>query len=299
MPTRITEGHFVRHFNGRKNLRDSALLDIAQDHALHLLHAAGLFENALAFKGGTALRKFRSGHEGRFSTDLDFSAAEAGAAELLFSALDGAELDGFRFWIRERAGYSHASLHVETPFGSVKIGSSVDVSLRRPWLATELLKPIALPIHGRYTFTPSITPVLCVEELLAEKLARYRRVRLARDLYDLFWFSNKPFDERLVRRLTYMKVWWDVAKEGRGNRPFDPTEILLDRRANEFRSEQIALLTIPVDILGWLARLRARYQFLREADAIEQGLLGCSLASEPEVIKYIEEVASRASAVYY
>lgn len=74
--TRITEGHLVRHYQGVKGGRDAALLDIAQDHTLHLLHKAGLFQNDLVFKGGTALRKFRAGNSGRFSTDLDFAAPD-------------------------------------------------------------------------------------------------------------------------------------------------------------------------------------------------------------------------------
>jgi len=62
--TRITEGHLVRHYQGIKGGRDAALLDIAQDYALHLLHTTGLFDHGLIFKGGTALRKFRAGNAG-------------------------------------------------------------------------------------------------------------------------------------------------------------------------------------------------------------------------------------------
>ncbi len=78
--TRITDGHLARHHQGIRGGRDAALLDIAQDHALHLLHNAGLFERGLVFKGGTALRKFRAGNAGRFSTDLDFAAPDEEAA---------------------------------------------------------------------------------------------------------------------------------------------------------------------------------------------------------------------------
>lgn len=60
--TGITEGHLARHYQGVKGGRDAALLDIAQDHALHLLHGAGLFAQGLVFKGGTALRKCRAGN---------------------------------------------------------------------------------------------------------------------------------------------------------------------------------------------------------------------------------------------
>ena len=46
------------------------MLDIAQDHALALLHQEGVFDLEVVLKGGTALRKFRAGKAGRFSTDL-------------------------------------------------------------------------------------------------------------------------------------------------------------------------------------------------------------------------------------
>jgi uncharacterized protein len=39
----------------------------------------------------------------------------------------------------------------------------------------------------------------------AEKLARYRRVALARDLYDLNHFALRTIDEPLVRRLWVLK----------------------------------------------------------------------------------------------
>jgi uncharacterized protein len=74
--TRITEGHLARHYQGVRGGRDAALLDIAQDHALHQLHNTGLFAPGLVFKGGAALRKFRAGNAGRFSTDLDFAAPD-------------------------------------------------------------------------------------------------------------------------------------------------------------------------------------------------------------------------------
>ena len=97
--TRITEGHLVRHYQGVKGGRDAALLDIAPDHTLHLLHKAGLFQNDLVFKGGTALRKFRAGNSGRFSTDLDFAAPDENLALTVLQALDGAKIDGFAFAI--------------------------------------------------------------------------------------------------------------------------------------------------------------------------------------------------------
>jgi predicted nucleotidyltransferase component of viral defense system len=97
--TRITEGHLVRHYQGIKGGRDAALLDIAQDYALHLLHNTGLFDHGLIFTGGTALRKFRAGNAGRFSTDLDFAAPDEKLALSALQALDDVEIDGFAFAI--------------------------------------------------------------------------------------------------------------------------------------------------------------------------------------------------------
>jgi predicted nucleotidyltransferase component of viral defense system len=62
---------------GRADAYDAALLDVAQDHLLHLLAEAGVFDDgSLTFKGGTSLRKCRLGNDGRFSTDLDFAAPD-------------------------------------------------------------------------------------------------------------------------------------------------------------------------------------------------------------------------------
>lgn len=74
--TRITEGHLARHYQGVKGGRDAALLDIAQDHALNVLHDNGVVRPWVGVQGGTALRKFRAGNAGRFSTDLDFAAPD-------------------------------------------------------------------------------------------------------------------------------------------------------------------------------------------------------------------------------
>ncbi len=65
----ITEGHLGRHYQGRKGGRGPALIDIAQDHALAIISEAGIFDLGVVFKGGTALRKYRAGSSGRFSTD--------------------------------------------------------------------------------------------------------------------------------------------------------------------------------------------------------------------------------------
>lgn len=128
----ITEGYLGRHYQGRPGGRDSALIDIAQDHALKLLHEAGVFELGVVLKGGTAIRKFRAGNAGRFSTDLDFAGADDTTADLILEVVDGAALDGFRFRIERLNENRRARLHIDSDFGSPGIprGSTSRPSLR-------------------------------------------------------------------------------------------------------------------------------------------------------------------------
>lgn len=276
--SRVTEGHLVRHYQGAKGGRDAALLDIAQDHALHLLHQAGLFDQGLVFKGGTALRKFRAGNAGRFSTDLDFAAPGEDLPLAVLSALDGAELDGFSFAIQNLGDDGRrGDLRIATPFGSPRLGAKVELAKHPLSLTVDLLEPVHLPIHDRYDFALPATPVVRVEEAVAEKLARYRRVSLARDLYDLQWYAAAgPMDQALVRRLWVLKVYRDIVVDGRGGKPIDPADVLGHRVQGSFRSEDIGYLTKPVRIDEWIATVRSRYAFLADLDPSERRWAECN-----------------------
>lgn len=270
--TRITEGYLVRHYQGAKGGRDAALLDIAQDHALVHLHRLGLFESGLTFKGGTALRKFRAGNSGRFSTDLDFAAPDESLALAVLDAIDGADIDGFTFALANLGDDGRrADLTIGTPFGSPRLGAKVELARHALALEPELLAPVPLPIHVRYDFDLPVLPVVRTEEAIAEKLARYRRVPLARDLYDLHWYASAgAFDEALVRRLWVLKVYRDIVVDGRGTKPIDSDDVLHAWNAAEFRSEDIGYLTRPVRLEEWLTTVRTRYAFLADLTADER-----------------------------
>jgi Nucleotidyl transferase AbiEii toxin, Type IV TA system len=142
-----------------------------------------LFQNDLVFKGGTALRKFRAGNSGRFSTDLDFAAPDENLALAVFQALDGAEIDGFAFAIDNLGDDGRrGDLRISTPFGQPQLGAKVELARHALSLEPDVLNAVRLPIHDGYDFDLPPTPVVRVEEAIAEKLARYRRVPLARDL---------------------------------------------------------------------------------------------------------------------
>lgn len=284
----ITEGYLARHYQGRKGGRDPALLDIAQDYALKVLHDEGLFDLGLTFKGGTALRKYRAGNLGRFSTDLDFAAVDSEFGDLVFGILDGVEFYDVRFDVEEVTPQRRANLRVVTPFGTPEIDARVEVIPRPPWRPPELLAPIEFPVHGGYEFTPVALPVMTLDETVAEKLAAYRRRALLRDLYDLWWFTEQgAFDEALIRRLTYLKVYVDVVEEGIADSPFDAEADLLAREPAHFPPEAIGLLTGTPETETWLKQVNQRFSFLADPSEEEAWLSQCDPRDRYEVSQLI------------
>lgn len=284
----ITEGYLARHYQGRRGGRGPAIIDIAQDHLLARLSEAGIFELGVSLKGGTAIRKFRAGNAGRFSTDLDFAGMDDAAAELLIEVVQGAEVGPFTFSLEPLNGTQRMLLHIGSEYGDTEVPARLDLGRRGLWLPAELLPALPLPIHAQYDFLLPEIPTARIEEVVAEKLARYRRNSLARDLYDLAWLSRCAFDERLVRRMTALKIWTDVVDDGLGEKPWDPEEVLRPRTEAEFDPEAIGYLTRPVDIARWVDEVRNRFLFLRDLDESERRLMRCSRAEEWEARRMIE-----------
>jgi predicted nucleotidyltransferase component of viral defense system len=287
----ITEGYLTRHFQGRRGGRGPAIIDVAQDHALYLLAREGLFDLGIALKGGTAIRKCLAGNAGRFSTDLDFAGVTEDSAELLLETLHGATVGQFTFAVESIDGTRRARLLITSPFGGTDVPGRLDLGRRTLWLPYQRAAVLPMPIHQCYDFELPEIPISMAEEMIADKLARFRRDSLARDLYDLAWFASRPFDESLVRRTLVLKVWVDVVHENLGERPFDPADLLRERAQAEFDREAIGYLTTPIDIPGWIARVRARFAFLRDMDEVEQQISRCSKGEEWLVRREIESLA--------
>jgi hypothetical protein len=267
-------------------MADAALLDVAQDYALQYLSEVGIFELGVVLKGGTSLRKLRSGNAGRFSTDLDFSAPDTDTGELLLDTLDGAELFDVRFSLAHRENL-RARLVVTTPLGEPRIPARVEISSRPLWLPTTMMTPVALPVHVGYEFPMPTIPAPALEESIAEKLAAWRRRHKIRDLYDLFLFGQGSLNESLIRRLLVLKVWHDVVDDGLGKRPFDPTEIVADVDVNRLPSEDIGLLTQPVEPTTWHRRVRERYAFVTKLDEEERQVARCNSGDRHAVSKLV------------
>lgn len=289
----ITRSLVSRHALGRSNAFDAALLDIAQDHLLFLLDQAGLFDGErLTFKGGTSLRKCPLGNDGRFSTDLDFGAPDDDVVLEVCDVIQDSSVGGFSYRLDTSRGngrhWKLTATHDE--LGPPNIAASVEFARRPLALPPERLGFVPLPIHKNYGFELPTLPVVAEAEACAEKLARYRRVALGRDLYDLNHFASRPIDEALVRRLWVIKVWGDVVGDRRGHKPLDPEDVLKMRTEREFEPDSIGVLIRPVDVVAWENRVRSRFQFLRALDPDEQRWANCDERHQHEITAVLDEL---------
>ncbi|MGB3030703.1 MAG: nucleotidyl transferase AbiEii/AbiGii toxin family protein, partial [Candidatus Microthrix parvicella] len=182
----LTEALVRLHGAGRADTYGAALLDVAQDHLLWLLAELGHFDDGtLVFKGGTALRKCRLGSGGRFSTDLDFVAPDDDTVLEVCESIDGASVAGFQYSLQSTRGDGrHWTMQVRHPqLGQPDVAASVEFARRPLILRPERIGFVHLSIHRVYEIALPELPVIAEAEACAEKLARYRRVALGRDVY--------------------------------------------------------------------------------------------------------------------
>jgi len=295
---RLTAGYVARHVPPSSAFgTDIAVLDIAQDFLLAHLEEAGVFSELVVFKGGTALRKFFAGAEGRFSTDLDLASVEVEVdrreVARLIAEHATVTLGPFRF----EAGESRDRWHVRvrSEFGNPPVTMKLEVG-PPCWLRPEDRSFVETPTQARYGFTLPRIPVMRLEEILAEKIARLARSSTARDAYDLVWArSTSPhsqFSTELARRLAIMKVWVDnhglagAWSPALSPRPFDPDAWFSPR--DRWDDEQIGLLAHPPPRLEDLERdLAACYGWLRELAGDEARWAAAHPGSRGEIIAAI------------
>ena len=285
---RINPGHIAQHTppGAGAQGRDAAIVDIAQDLLLRQLHTDGMLD-ALAFKGGTTLRKLYAGTAGRFSLDLDFSLAWIGGdpddvLTDLIAAIDARAIGPFTYGVTERRGKWTIIYEHSLGGPAVALQSKLDLN-PPPWLPPVHRGWVPLPIHQQYGDPPlPEIQVVQLAENLAEKIARLNRATPARDMYDLRWAataSSGLIDQALIRRLAVLKIWVDAnGLHGGGSHwppghegpPFNPEQWLRDRSSQEFDIEDIGALAVPIPTAQELSdAIRAHYQFLADLDPDE------------------------------
>jgi predicted nucleotidyltransferase component of viral defense system len=214
--------------------------DVVLTYILKMMKEDGIMED-LALKGGTCLRKIYLGRVGRFSEDLDFTLIGYDLARLerrFSSFIEGARVYGFamsfdklrKSWGRSFAcdvQYSH-----EWNSGEFKF----EVSLRENPVLEVRDKGIRDELYFRYTeFEPFKIPCMQLEEVLAEKIrATYQRAT-TRDVWDLYQYATRPYDQGLVKRLAVVKFWNDESE-------YDPRKLLGKIRAMKIDFSEIEYL---------------------------------------------------------
>lgn len=111
-------------------------------------------------------------------------------------------------------------------------------------------------------FAPVSLPIADLRETCAEKLARFRRVMFARDVYDLH--ALLPLVRNgldVIRELLLFKVYFDIVDDGRGTAPFDPEGEYKGLRAADVRGvDELGAMTGKViDVSEMLSRLESVY----------------------------------------
>jgi len=290
----LTRGYVQRHIPPGSGLGlDIAVLDIAQDFLLAHLEEVGVFDNLLVFKGGTALRKLFAGSQGRFSTDLDFAVTEPGAdrAALAEMVADEARVTLGPFSFDPRLHRGRWQIQVRSPFANPAITIKLDIG-PSAWLDPDVRAFVHYPAQAQYGFTLPMLPVVRLEEILSEKIARLARSATARDASDLVWVArtspHSQFSASTVRQLAALKVWVD--NHGLGPdwfpaispSPLDPHRWLTPR--DDWDDEQIGLLASPPPeitaleadlhtLYAWLADLTETEARFARADAGDRGLV--------------------------
>lgn len=302
----ITEAA-VRRLNGfyGGRVRDEAYLELAQEHFLDWMRAEGIISRQqVIFKGGTSLRKFVFGHSGRFSVDLDFTISERHYGEYVLDALaTGFTHEGVTFQASDRIDSSavKTAWRATTPaLGESRLQSRLDFSTRELLIAPTnptQRKEIASIDENTLGFVPVLFPIAALEETAAEKLARFRRVVFARDLYDLCHLIPLVRDRLdVIKDLLFFKVWGDVVEDDRGTKPFHGGDEFGTKKLEDVQGgTDIGILTAgPPDFNAMLHLVGDTFTVIGGPVGEQQEVLAqCRSHDRFRVLQWSEEFRSR------
>ena len=221
----------VQRYANESGLRDIMIAEkeTVLTFLLQLLAERGILDK-LAFKGGTCLRKMFLGTQGRFSTDLDFTAIEEHDHEDIILAMMAAfeqPYHGIQFAIPDGSYYETQDglswgVNLTYTHDWNQAGSEIKLQISRretPTLPTERRPQITQSYFRFLQFAPPDIACLALPEILAEKLRACYQRNKARDIFDLGMFATRPLDQALIRRLVVLKLW--QARDS-----FDPARLM-------------------------------------------------------------------------
>ena len=267
----LDEKHVTFYARSSRVPLDVAERDVVLTYVLKVLSESVL--PRLAFKGGTCLKKVYFGNVGRFSMDLDFTSSGISFEELkqgLRQSLDKRSYYDIEFRITEENVREGFGVGGESYLTVVHYAHSwnaneftLEVSYREEPLLPLQKVPLCDEMYFKFCEFPRFS-VRCLqkEELLAEKLrAAFQRMR-ARDLYDLYLFSKRPFDKDLVRKLIVVKCW-NVRE------PFNPDALLSSISEAQYEWDDLQRLVRRGDLPSQELVIRqviGAYGFLKDLD---------------------------------
>ena len=284
---------FVDLYARDSGLRDKLVAerDVVLTYALHALEEAGVMK-AFAFKGGTCLRKMFIGSQGRFSTDLDFTALEEHDHEDVILAMMGAfekEFHGIKFHIPDNSYYETLdglSWGVNPTYShewNRADDSEIRLQISRretPALAPKRRPQCEQSYFRLLPFAPAEITCLALSEILAEKIRACYQRNKARDIYDLGIYATRPLDQPQLRRLVVLKLW-------QANDKFDPARLMRKfEEGREFDWEDLRDLvrrTEEIDREKICTACAGAFRFLADLSAEEQALANDSHQREQEL----------------
>jgi predicted nucleotidyltransferase component of viral defense system len=290
---------FIRQYAVGQQI-DVAVADqeIVLHYVLALLAVEGLvgmspgaaMPGPLLFKGGTALRKCVFGSTGRFSQDIDLDATHRNGFEAdIERAFAGHDpYHDIRFAVPDfrysQDGNFSGTVRYQHPNGAGTFELQISYRL------DPILEPRTLVLvhQGYFARVECGVPDLFgldPYEMIGEKLMACNR-RLggsAKDVYDLYLWSARPFDSDIIRRLAVLKTWTDR----RGQSRFDPASFISNIHPASFRWEDIQQLVprgLSTDRETICRAVRERFAFLANPDLEEQTLLNDQIAHREETL---------------
>ena len=272
----------VQRYSAESGLRDIMIAEkeVVLTYLLQLLSERGMLDR-FAFKGGTCIRKMVIGSQGRFSTDLDFTALEEHDHETVILDMMDAfaqPFHGLQFSIPDDSyyetqdglswGVNPAYTHAWNGSGESEV--RLQISRREtPTLATERRPQCEQSYFRQLPFAPAGITCLALPEIIAEKIRACYQRNKARDIYDLGTFATRPLDRPLIRRLVVLKLW-------QARDTFDPA--LLMRKFEDGRAfdwddlGQLVRRTLVVDREKITADCIRGYRFLVDLTEEERQL---------------------------